>query len=344
MATKGILDQLEATDARLSKVNQDKLLRNSLGDESLAKDFDPRLKRIKEIWGLVKQYAPLVHDTYVSSANAVFNQIASSMVEQADLNSSNYISSKTNFLSNVDSRLDEAQKWLPFFITAAIYERGFLSDEGIRQEYARTVESLKSETAATLATVKQEAEKAVMGAKELAAEIETRARRTASKISMKDAQDQFKDATEKLSGKVKLWGGLVIASLVLLAGAAALFMLWPLPKGSEWPEALYHTLLRVLILSSLAGGATLCIRLFRAHMHMAALNEHRVRVANSVEGFVNSALEPQQRDLILAKLVEAIVDFGESGIIRGEKDDAGSPALSGEFVARILSAISSKKS
>ena len=76
---------------------------------------------------------------------------------------------------------------------------------------------------------------------------------------------------------------------------------------------------------------------------MAEKNKHRVRVANSVESFVNSALESQQRDLILTKLIEAIVDFGDSGIIRSEKDDGGSPAISGELIGRILSALSSKK-
>ena len=119
-------------------------------------------------------------------------------------------------------------------------------------------------------------------------------------------------------------------------------MYWELPPGATWPVALYHTLLRVLVLSALAGAATFCFRMLRAHLHMAEKNRHRLRVANSLESFVQSALEPQQRDLILAKLVEAIVDFGDSGLIQQDSDDRSSPAMSGDMLGRIVAALSKK--
>jgi hypothetical protein len=78
-------------------------------------------------------------------------------------------------------------------------------------------------------------------------------------------------------------------------------------------------------------------------MHLVEKNRHRVRVANSVESFVNSALEPQQRDLLLAKLTEAIVDFGDSGIVRSDKDDPGSSIMSTELLGRILAALTPRK-
>ena len=121
-----------------------------------------------------------------------------------------------------------------------------------------------------------------------------------------------------------------------------LFMLWELPAG-EWPVALYHTLLRVIVLSAIAGTAAFAFRMLRAHLHLAEKNKHRVRVANSVESFVQSALEPAQRDLILARLVDSIVIFGDSGLVKHDEDDRSSP-MSGDVIGRIVAAISSKGS
>lgn len=99
--------------------------------------------------------------------------------------------------------------------------------------------------------------------------------------------------------------------MAVLLGLPFLFMAWPLPGPEPWPLALYHTVLRVFVLSAAGASATFSFRILRAHLHMVERNRHRVRVANSVEIFVNSTLDPQQRDLILAKLAEAIIDFGD---------------------------------
>ena len=318
-------------------------MRKGLGEESLEKEFKPRLARIIQLIDFAKRYAPSVHDDYVNQINNIFQTIGTQMNEQANRNSSEFISQRQTFLSNIDSNLEQSNRSLPYFVTAAVVERGFLSDEGIKQEYERTIQDMRSATAATLDTVKAEAVKAVQGAKDLADQIEARAHLTATGISVAEAQKQFSLATVRLNAKVKLWGKIVIASLVAIVIAPALFMLWPLPPNCLWPEALYHTLLRILILTAVAGVLSFSIRVFRAHLHMVEKNEHRVRVANSIESFVNSAIEPQQRDLILAKLVESIVDFGDSGMIRHEKDDAGSSTMSADFVGRILSSLASKK-
>ena len=77
-------------------------------------------------------------------------------------------------------------------------------------------------------------------------------------------------------------------------------------------------------------------------MHMEEKNKHRVRVANSVESFINSATDPQQRDLILAKLTESIIEFGDSGIIRGDKDEHDSSIVSADVLSRILAMLMRK--
>jgi hypothetical protein len=343
MATEQALKQLSETVSKLKGVDSEKLLRKGLGDESLERSFASDLEKIRNITEFVVQHAPAVHDTYVGQARNTLEQIASQMSAQADRPPAEYIAQRESFLASVRGQLQQARLWEPFFAATAVLDRGFLEDEGIRREYARVVDELRTQTAATISTIKEEADKAVQGAKALAEEIETRARRTATKISVKEAQDQFAAATTDLTKKLRIWACLACASVAVLIGLPFVFMAWPLPGPEPWTHALYHTVLRAFVLSAVGASATFSFRILRAHLHMVEKNRHRVRVANSVESFVNSALDPQQRDLILARLAEAIIDFGDSGIIKGEKDDIGSGAVSGELVGRILAALTPKR-
>lgn len=343
MATEPVLKSLSTTLDKLSSVDLAKVVRKSFGEASIETEFAPIHSEIDKLQAFVRQYATGVHDEFVNQARNTFDGIANSMINLAATDPATYIGQRETFLTQVRNALSESLRWRPSFVAAGIEERGFLYDEGIRQEYRRTVEELKAESQATLANVKIEADKALEGAKRLAEEIETRARKTATKISVKDAQDQFNSASVDLDKKVESWQKAGIASTLLLVLGAAAFMLWPLPDSGTWPVALYHTLLRLFVLSAMGAVSAFSFRMLRAHMHMAEKNRHRVRVANSVESFVNSALEPQQRDLLLAKLAEAIIDFGDSGIIKGERDEHESSIVSGDMLGRILAAVTARK-
>ena len=306
--------------------------------------FTDDLEKITSLAAFAERHAAAVHDNYVGQACSTLDTIASHMEAQASLQSADYINQRDSFLVTVRAHVEEARQWLPLFAGSAVLERGFLEDEGIRREYERVVHELKTETEATLARVKEQVDKAVDDAKRLADEIESRARKSATRMSVDEAQRQFSEATGELQKKAEKWGLLTVGSVIALLVLPFAFMLWPLPDGDNWPTALYHTLLRIFVLSAAGAAAATCVRLYRAHLHLVEKNRHRVRVANSVESFVNSALEPQQRDLMLAKLAEAVTDFGDSGIIKSERDETSSTAMSGELAGRILAALSSRRS
>ena len=343
MANKGILTNLDEAIKALESVDIDRLKRPSLGDESLAKDIVPRLTIIEKLVGQAKRYAPLVHDNIVQHAQSNIMSIAEAMTAHAALEPSPYIDQKEAFLQGLDDQIEDSKSWQPILAAAAMSDRGLLDDEGIKRESDQALDHLKKTTAETLVTIQAEAEKAIQGAKDLADQIEARARLTASQISVEEAQRQFKAAADGDQARIKFWGFLTGVSVFLLVSGPLLFTQWELPAGAEWPVALYHTLLRVLALSAVAGMATLGFRMLRAHLHLAEKNRHRVRVANCVESFVQSALEPAQRDLILAKLADSIVSFGESGLIQHGGDDRSSP-MSGDVIGRIVAAMSSKGS
>lgn len=263
MASNQQLQTLAAAVSRLNTVDSYKLLRKNLGDESLERVFAGELKKIKSLAEFAEQHAATVHDQYVAQACSTLDAIANHMEAQANYSSADYINQRDGFLQAVRTEVEEARHWLPLFAGSAVLERGFLEDEGIRREYERVVSDLKAETESTLARVKEQADKAVDDAKKLADEIESRARKSATRMSVDEAQRQFSDATSELQDKVKKWGRLTIGSVIVLLVLPFAFMLWPLPNGDDWPTALYHTLLRIFVLSAAGAAAATCIRLDR---------------------------------------------------------------------------------
>lgn len=69
-------------------------------------------------------------------------------------------------------------------------------------------------------------------------------------------------------------------------------------------------------------------------MHMYQQNLHRQRVTNSMAAFVESAVTPEQRDLILAHLVDAVAAFGCSGLLAKEDDAVYVPKMTIDSITR----------
>src|SRR5205807_7640083 len=131
-------------------------------------ELEPRLTRLNRLKALSQEYADKVHDSAVAQMASVFSQVSSLMLEQAARANPEFISNRPGFLTSLDSNLEQARLTEPAFIAAAVEARGFLQDEGIRQEYRRTVEELKGQAEATITDVKTEANRAIEEARALA--------------------------------------------------------------------------------------------------------------------------------------------------------------------------------
>lgn len=342
MASADQIQQLYSLIEGFDDIDMERLNRTSLGESgSLVDEIRGRLSEIETIKTLAQKYAPFVHGEYVGNAVNSLSRIRDFMQQQSSAPDVQFLSNKSSFLNQIDMEIEETRRWLPIFVSAGVLSRGLLDDEGIKRESERALVELRETATKTLDTIKDESTKAIQDAENLAKEIENRARRTASKISVQEAQRQFGEAVKTDKSRVVLWWVMAGLSFTLLIGMPLSFMAWELPKNAGWPESVYHMLLRLLVLSSVAGVAAFTLRMLRVHLHLAERNRHRVRVANSVESFVQSALEPAQRDLILARLVDSIIGFGNSGLVHNDGDDHTSP-MSGDVVGRVVAAISRK--
>ena len=194
---------------------------------------------------------------------------------------------------------------------------------------------MKEEAENALTRVQEEANKTIEEARTLAEGIENRARQTASGISIEAAQEQFRLAQQDHDKQVKRWTWLNGISIFLFFGVAMIFFFVDLPEG-ETKSILYFSAVRITIIGALGGIVAFCLRMLRAHMHMAQHNQHRQRVANSIAAFVESAATPEQRDLILSQLVDSIAHFGSSGILRKEDESIQVPKVVVDNLSRTI--------
>jgi hypothetical protein len=321
----------------IKEIDKGRLLRGTLGEESLEQsDFVKTFQTIVNNADFAARYADRVDDGSLNNARNVFEQLKNTLDAQQKRTNAEYVSQKANFLNQVSSLLEQLRQFWPPFVTAAVEARGFLEDEGIREEYQRTVSNMKAQAEESLKHVQQESEKVLGEAKKLAQEIEDRARKTAAHISVEAAQKQFQEAQVTLKSEVKLWAWLSVGATAAFIAVAIILAKIHLPEGMKW-DVIYFAAIRITILTAVGAMATFCLRILRAHMHMSQQNLHRQRIANSMAAFVESAITPDQRDLILAQLVTSVADFGSSGLLSHEDDTVYSPKMTFEAITRTLS-------
>lgn len=341
MASEQHLSQLRTTAERFKAIERDKLLRSTLGEESLESSFGPRLEEIKNKLDFAIEFAPSVHDTYVSQVTGIFSNILQQLEAQTGRSNAEYVSQKDSFINAVTSQLQNLQQYWSNFVTAAIEARGFLKDEGIRKEYQKTIESIKEESTSALKLVKEEADKTIEEARQLAKQIEERARKTAAHISVGAAQEQFRLAQQELKTQIKIWSVLSALSVVAFILTAIYLSGIQFPEQWTW-RIIYHTAIRITILTAIGAIATFCLKILRAYLHMRQHNLHRQRIANSMAAFVESAVTPEQRDLILTHLVDAVAAFGSSGLLSKEDDSINTSKMTIDNITRMFTPPSTK--
>jgi hypothetical protein len=253
----------------------------------------------------------------------------------------------------ISNHIDEI--WPPF-VTTLLEKKGFLSDSSTIND------QLKRLTEEKLKEITDYSEKVVELQRKQIDELNIRIQQTAAGISVVQAQEQFDIAKKHLWRRTLGWGivsglsfsGFVIFAIYLLHHAPASLLRNQLettanalnnggnetsnvPLSLVVAQTAYLTAIRITLLTAIGALTTFCLRMMRSAMHMAEYNDHRRRVANCMTSFVAAAGTPEQRDSILAMLVSAVAQFGDSGLLDGTKDPISMPSIAIESITRNLS-------
>lgn len=299
-------------------IDKSKITREELGVESLEKVIAPILEELYQKLAIIVKVASHVPDNIVTSTTSELTNIIGYMNSLANFSNQEFVAQKATYVNYIKSNLDTIKNsWPHYHVAFSEYFPKKESGNEALLEATSLTESIKEKTRTAEAELKL-----FKSLLDEAQAIKVAAQNTAQNISIVAAQKQFKDAEKPTYIKI----GLAVLGAFFffywffwqaydfLLQADDLLDLW------TWKVA-YHAGIRAVILGALFGLLSFFLTLLKAYLHILEANQHKLRVANSAEGLVAAAKTPEHQDLILSRLVDAIVDFGESGLLKDNPQD-----------------------
>lgn len=332
MADQNQLNDLNRIIVEFEAMNLDDLLRPSLGTLSLKSELGPIFDDIKSKLIIINNHSTKVGNNTISKVRTAVGNIIQRIKNAGNLDEKDFVAQRVNLIETIRSAYENLLDVWPPFVSAVIEELGIMGTDSFTLQLKNAHQSLTSASEAAIKEIKNQSAIIIEEAKQLSVDIEGKARKTATKISVKAAQDQFSNAQTEIKKDVIIWAIASGISLVVFVGTALYFLNNSIPKNWDW-HVIYFTTIRITILTAIGTAAAFCLKILKANLHMRAHNKHRQRVANSIEAFVEAAVTPDQRDLILTHLIDAVVNFGNSGLLR-EEDPLYSPKMTIDTITR----------
>jgi len=339
-------DGLVSTATAFRNLDRDNLIRKNLGSESLENKIEQHLDLIEKKIEFALSFGNELPASILNAFTQHINQIVAFLSQLIVADNSQFISQKNGIIAQVENELEAIKPYWSHFVTAAVENSGILADKSYENRVKKLTKSLETTANNTVTQIKNDTENILKVAKEDAQRIideaisqsqliEGKARKTAQKISVQAAQEQFGNLLTPLSNQIKIWA---VLSGVLIFIIICLLIHFSNSEPSDKATALqliHRSTLHLAILGFFGTLATYCMRILKTAIHMYNHNKHRCVLANSIEAFVESTSTPEQRDLVLIHLINAISDFGTSGLVEksGETTNFSigsvSPSLTG---------------
>lgn len=306
------------TIKEIKKIDKEKVLRPSYGTTSLM-PFEDKLNEVLSKVEFIEKFYDLVDTQTNNEVDGLLQQLSGQINSLVSYNEAQFVAHKETAKAQILGTYNQIKKYSPSYVCAALESSGLLNSVDLQKEFAGVTEKLKTSTEEALKKIGEESSAIILQAQKKATEIESSVRKTAQKISVKEAQDQFGDATAYNTFQIKVWGGISIV-LCLAFIAIVIFLFYVDVSKESNREIIYHTVLRLSILTLVGTFLALSLKMLKAHLHMKQRNLHRKRLSNSIASFVESATTKEQGDAILVHLVESVASFGNSGIIGRDED------------------------
>lgn len=318
MASQEIVQKINELSQSILSIDKSRIIRTELGVESLAQIITPVLDELYQKMATIVKVAPNVTDAILQTTLTELTSVTQYLNTLVGATNQDFVSQKASYVSAIKTSLENIKALWPHYYTALMeyFPKKETDNEALLEavsltEIIRENSKLAEDELKTFKNIIEETKA-----------IKVAAQNTAQQISIKEAQKQFKDAEKPTYIKITL------------AAFGAFFFFWWFfsqaydfaARASElediwtWKIA-YSAGTRAVILGALFALLSFFLSLLKAYLHILEVNQHKLRVANSAEGLVAAAKTPEHQDLILSRLVDAIVDFGDSGLLKDNPPD-----------------------
>ncbi len=143
----------------------------------------------------------------------------------------------------------------------------------------------------------------------------------AAQVGVSKHSTIFKTAADEHEKQAKFWLKWLITILTMTAIIAFLFLLFFPGDSEKTSRVLQYTVTKLLILSTLFYGVTICNRNYKAHKHNAFLNKHRQNALSTFETFSRAAgPDEQTKNAVLLEATHTIFSNQPTGYISSDSD------------------------
>lgn len=137
---------------------------------------------------------------------------------------------------------------------------------------------------------------------------------TALTVTQRNVQTYLDESAQSLC-----WIIVICGSLLIAIGFFIHYLLdLQLPDVWTWQIA-YYTTIRVTAISGLFALLTYCFKLLKSFIQIYYKGRHRLTVVSSMASLVESATF-EERNNIYNKLLDIVVDLGETGLLEKDVD------------------------
>ncbi len=317
--TEQLMEQIEGKLDTLSQFQIDDLVReNDLGSQLSFKDAEPTILRTIELFNRTKTVnLEDVPHNLLSNFNAQLDNAIQRFTQFKDFNANqnNPVNQRNHLINQFENQFDSYYQH-----TLPILTVGLLSGNDLSVQQAK-LEQLTSELEKK---TKETEEKGVQYLKQLEETLKS-AEEAAAKVGVSRHSQIFMTESNEHEEQARAWLKWTVGVLIAIVVASILFIfLFPDSKATN-AEIIQFSIAKIVVLSALFYGLSICNRNYKAHRHNATLNKHRQNALSTFETFAKAAgTDNQTKNAVLIEATHTIFSNQQTGYLNSEKDNDSS--------------------
>ena len=242
----------------------------------------------------------------INTAISTFNSFI-----QFNPNQNNPVNQRNALIQQLENQFDGFyQQTLPIMTTGLL----FGNDLSIQQaKLDDSIEDIKIQKKRT----DEESKEYLKELKETLSNAEA----AAAQVGISKHSTVFKNEADKHETEAKKWLNWTIVLLFTIA-VVSIVVLFLIPNSSsETREIVQFTFTKLVLLSTLFYGPSICSKNYKAHKHNSLLNQHRQNALTTFETFSKAASsDPQTKNAVLLEATHTIFSNQQTGYLNFDKD------------------------
>lgn len=323
MATKEQMEEMisqiyEKIDTISSYQIEDLVREEQLGSQLSFADARPIILDTIELFNRTKSLnlegIPLsMLASFSSQIDAAISRFES--FKSFDPNQGNPVNQRNSLIKQLEREYDNYYKNSLPILTAGILKGNDLSFQQAK------IEQLVSQFEGKISEVQQKGQEYLTKLEDTL----TSAQAAAVEAGVSKHSQIFKQESTEHEKKSVLWLRWTVALLVLIVIASVIFIKLFLSEDYQNIEIIQFSISKIIILSALFYGLSICNRNYKAHKHNATLNKHRQNALSTFETFAGAAgTDAQTKNAVLIEATHTIFSNQLTGYLSSEKDNESS--------------------